>query len=599
MSDMVNVLHLTDLHFGMEGHAHVSQTAIAQRTNALNSLLARLQALEPEWRPQIVVVSGDIGWRGSSSDYAQAKPFIAKVLDAVGLGPDRFLMCAGNHDIDRSATRGMLPPPSAEYADDWLRVENLANLLRPFKAYAEACVEFGAPVLRIGDTAHAVIGQHELLGIRLVSLNSAWFCRGDDDKGHLWIGLPQLELMHSYEQLANPDAYDDSPITIILVHHPPSDLNEAENNSYGDRPATYRYLAERAHLIFSGHVHGAVEHPTRHYQRAFGIVGGASYAGGRYRNNVSILRIALRERHVWRRAFELDPRFAKWEEVRGGDFSLRLKPQHRPAGKGSAFTTNPVRFATETRSDQFDLQRAIHQIVERDDDDEPVLIPFVFDSQIEQLLARVKGRYDSYQNVPGLASDHVKIRDFDSLNDRIIRATKIMRNLPEKIARSARHINTNSCLRRSNLWIAQACSRLVQLLLTHTISTLSPYQLASDDPIFFEDYIGKTSLDAIIAKIDNVSVDEIVKYILVNHEKGEQVECYAPIDYGRGRMWLLSDIEGSVLPYSPPIPFLTDYVLPQLFAWTEKMPEDWRMEARCHDIFVKDRDGEYISCSDI
>jgi hypothetical protein len=62
---------------------------------------------------------------------------------------------------------------------------------------------------------------------------------------------------------------------------------------------------------------------THHYQAAYGIGGGASYARGTYRNNFSILRIAPGSRHVWRKSFEFEPRFRDWREFNTKEFSLR------------------------------------------------------------------------------------------------------------------------------------------------------------------------------------------------------------------------------------------------------------------------------------
>ena len=51
-------------------------------------------------------------------------------------------------------------------------------------------------------------------------------------------------------------------ITVAVVHHPQDWLANPEYNAYDNRPNTYRYLAERSHVILSGHTHGAIERPT-------------------------------------------------------------------------------------------------------------------------------------------------------------------------------------------------------------------------------------------------------------------------------------------------------------------------------------------------
>ena len=114
-----------------------------------------------------------IGCHFCLSDYAQAALFLTDLLSALELSPDQLIMCAGNHDLDRTATIGMLPPPSNDEAGQWLRIENLTNLARPFANYGQFCDKFGLERLKAADVPHNLIGQRDLLGLRFVVLNSA------------------------------------------------------------------------------------------------------------------------------------------------------------------------------------------------------------------------------------------------------------------------------------------------------------------------------------------------------------------------------------------------------------------------------------------
>ena len=55
----------------------------------------------------------------------------------------------------------------------------------------------------------------------------------------------------------------DGPLTVALLHHPREQWADEECNSYGDRPATLEYLANRCDLILTGHTHGGVARPDR------------------------------------------------------------------------------------------------------------------------------------------------------------------------------------------------------------------------------------------------------------------------------------------------------------------------------------------------
>lgn len=310
MLNEINILHISDLHFGMESEK--DETKKAQRDNALKEMIKTLSNLKDEDRPHIVVISGDIAWQGKESAYSIANEWISGLLNVLNVGKENLVVCAGNHDINRNKTMGMSPPHNADDADEWLSVEHLENFIRPFEAFERFCEDMEITKLSIGSKEFNLVGQREIHGIKFVVLNSAWFCRGNEDRGELWLGLPQLELMQSNEQLINPSDYDNGPIAIAVVHHPKEWLNDAEQNTY-ERPGTYRYLSQRTHLILSGHVHAAIEEPSRIFNRAYSVIGGATYAGERYRNNFSILKVNKESRTCEQIPYEYDPRTGNWE----------------------------------------------------------------------------------------------------------------------------------------------------------------------------------------------------------------------------------------------------------------------------------------------
>lgn len=88
MSDTINILHLSDLHFGAEPTVTVISTALAMRKITLNPLLETLNTIEPEWKPEIIVVSGDIGWCGAQKDYVEAMVWLKELLQILVLTGD-------------------------------------------------------------------------------------------------------------------------------------------------------------------------------------------------------------------------------------------------------------------------------------------------------------------------------------------------------------------------------------------------------------------------------------------------------------------------------------------------------------------------------
>jgi hypothetical protein len=329
MDSKVNVLHLTDLHFGLEE----SETALIQRQNAIEELLRTLEELDREWKPDVLVVSGDIGWKGARGDYVQARKWLAHLLRTLDLTSDHLIICAGNHDVDRDASI-QIYPATADDADKRLAVDNPrlhTDLTAPFKHYVSFCRELGIPSLSLGKRRYVLMGHRvvEDLNLRFVVLNSAWFSHSDEDEGKLWIGLPQLEVMHGKFQLVRPERYDEDLITLAVLHHPRWSMALAENTVYG-RPATYYYLADRCHIILTGHEHGEPSRPDIFHGGAYLFKGGASYLNNRYRNNFSIFQIRTEARTATRRVFEYNPGTQKWVERQDTRHTYSLYQENIP-----------------------------------------------------------------------------------------------------------------------------------------------------------------------------------------------------------------------------------------------------------------------------
>ncbi len=316
MANPVNILHLSDLHFGMEPTEKIPSTAVDQRNLTLAGLTNTLTELDAEWRPHLVAISGDIGWKGIKDDYDKALDwFNDHLLLSLKLTSKDLVICPGNHDIDRNKTFGMEPPEAASKADEWLKLERIENFSRPFEAFAAFCEELGPSPLETGEQSGYLTGKIDINGLRFVVLNSAWFCRGDDDRNNLWLGKPLLEKMAANKQLIDPDNYDsdESPITLAVFHHPHEWLSEHDYNTYGTRQNALEFLAKRSHIILNGHVHARPAKPSRWYNQTWIVKGGASYAESSYQNHFSILRIDTASRTFERLIYEFDPGQDRWK----------------------------------------------------------------------------------------------------------------------------------------------------------------------------------------------------------------------------------------------------------------------------------------------
>jgi formylglycine-generating enzyme required for sulfatase activity len=297
MMKPVVILHLTDLHFGWSA----APEEMARRNRCLQSLVAALRdrkTTDPEWKPTVVVLSGDIAWKGIDSDYDQAQQWLEGLLTAIEVTPDHVVICPGNHDINRSATRGIAIPPTSLEADESLSTPLLPSYTDMFKAYSNFCQNTARyrPWKLNGEDSW-LVGCTELAGLKLLALNTAWYCRGDADRGKLWVGQPQLELLIAGLPTVDRQGPVDPPV-VAICHHPFTWWQEAELNRYpqsdgsGMRSSSEELLVSRSNLILTGHTHSRFQAPNHLRMKAYHLNGGASYAGAGWFNAVRLLRIS-------------------------------------------------------------------------------------------------------------------------------------------------------------------------------------------------------------------------------------------------------------------------------------------------------------------
>ena len=204
MTHPVNILHLSDLHFGMDDNP----TPCAQRKIILDALIAKIKTLEDEWQPHMVAVTGDVGWKARKSDYDQARKWFEKdLMPAFDLKSEHLVICPGNHDLDRTYADMVPPPDTHKEADGRLCCEKISFLNQFFQNYLKFLDDLQCPPLFLGKANHHLSGVRTISGntdipdIRFVVLNSAWFSRCQKEKGNLWIGLPLIQVMKAGKRI--------------------------------------------------------------------------------------------------------------------------------------------------------------------------------------------------------------------------------------------------------------------------------------------------------------------------------------------------------------------------------------------------------------
>ncbi len=318
-TEPMNILHITDLHFGTDRTVADKD----ERKLALNALISTAQGLDPIWAPSVVCVSGDLAFAGQKSDYVEFGEWITRLLNALKLGVDRLVVCPGNHDIERALASTFARPSTPEEADQCLSIPMPAHYEKAFGNYTEFCKTFGISSFSFGGQESYLTGVRVLDGVHFVCMNSSWFCRDNTDHQNLWIGLGLLRHLE-----ANGQWPDRGVPCVGLLHHPREDFNVNEIHAYGNRPNTYDYLCQRCDILLSGHTHGEVREPDQIAGRALVFTGGATYVDTEYNNSFQVLR--LEGSSLTYRAFAFDPRQRAWTAA--GD------ARHRTLGSTASAT---------------------------------------------------------------------------------------------------------------------------------------------------------------------------------------------------------------------------------------------------------------------
>jgi predicted MPP superfamily phosphohydrolase len=300
--EMKTILHLSDLHFGWDKNESRLKN---EREICLGSLLRVISSLDPEWRPSIVCITGDIGWKGLEQDYVDVGPWLKGLLDRCGLGFNQLILCPGNHDVYRPLAQKIVRPSDPNVADEELGSAFAPHLLDSFKNYIHFCESCGVPPLEIEGKHSFLVGSRYLEPFRFVVLNSAWFSKDDEDKDKLWLGRPQLLSLEAQGRLSSLGPDGREIVTITLMHHPKEYMHPNEVIAITNRPSTWDYLARRCHIILSGHTHGGVRGADQVNEGAYHFCGGAAYAGAAHFNSFRLIRVD--EGCIVHRSFEFNP----------------------------------------------------------------------------------------------------------------------------------------------------------------------------------------------------------------------------------------------------------------------------------------------------
>jgi Calcineurin-like phosphoesterase len=243
---MINVFHISDLHFTSTASGQLRDAAVA----SVRSILELARALKADGTlgaDAYLLVTGDLVQSGGNSDNSEQSDFEAvqeglmrPLLEILGIGSDRVFLVPGNHELDRDAI------PEA----DWLKEghytsqkiceadirQDLCGKLSNFFDFVER------HAYRSVTRDKPRVVTFDCDGQQIVCLNGlagAYSRNGSGDKGELFVLDSELS-----NELAAIKKH-----AVIVTHHPLSWFADACAADLKE------FFSAKQCRIFTGHIH--------------------------------------------------------------------------------------------------------------------------------------------------------------------------------------------------------------------------------------------------------------------------------------------------------------------------------------------------------
>ena len=249
----MNVLHLSDIHFGRDYKRTGIADSFEKRQEIMNGLIDCVDGMEKEDKPEHIVVMGDIAWFGKKDEYEEAKEWFAKLLKVTGLSGKDMTFCVGNHDVnwDYGKIIDSLTDKTISAVDKAYEYRNICNYEAPIQEYEQFCQDLGVEPYRYyvdGKVEYSYsVGYKDVKfasgnSIRFVGFNTAMLSYGRNiSQDKMWIGQPQIQELLTYGVLPKSE---DCKYSIALLHHAERFLHPNEISEYDNRIATLPLLPD-------------------------------------------------------------------------------------------------------------------------------------------------------------------------------------------------------------------------------------------------------------------------------------------------------------------------------------------------------------------
>lgn len=232
---MIRILHLTDFHLN-------KRTLRDWNDFYKESFIKKVKEFHEKRNIDLVVFTGDLIDKAGEDFDDVSNAFnlfeiniIKPIIETLGLNISKFIICPGNHDIDRLADdeideNGLKSTltssekiisfiEKSEKENSFKRIERIKEYKKfEYKLYQNIKVEKIQSIFSF-SLRHKI--NNKTIGIS--SLNSSWRCYNDNDFENILIGENQLNNNYKFVKDCN--------IKIALLHHQLDWLSKAEKQT--------------------------------------------------------------------------------------------------------------------------------------------------------------------------------------------------------------------------------------------------------------------------------------------------------------------------------------------------------------------------------
>lgn len=262
----MNILHLSDLHFGTTSDATRWHSQLA---DDLRQLLSKL---EPTQNPHLdaLILSGDIANKSLPEEYEAARLFLNYISQDFGLRRSQIVIVPGNHDLNWELSRqAYTPKRRTDYRNSLDDRDIFEQDLIVDANYIEVPdpTQYEQRFKHFSDFYEKVIGnpypqkykqQYELRhfpeqSLLVLGLNSAWKLN-HDQKYRDCASINLDALTSALNEINENPTYKNSRLKIAVWHHP---LNSPFEDRIKEHDFMQRLEVNGFRLALHGHIHRA------------------------------------------------------------------------------------------------------------------------------------------------------------------------------------------------------------------------------------------------------------------------------------------------------------------------------------------------------